>query len=292
MGLNIDAARFLLAEKARGICFGKTLTLGRQQLYMSRKDYEVILDLVGGTVENSTYANDFLNAIGANPLESMDFSDYEGAEILHDANQPIPQELHHCYNTVIDGGTLEHVFNFPVAIRNCMELVRLGGQIMMFTPWHNYSGHGFYEFSPELLWKVFSHENGFEIERMLLVADGFWYEVNNPSKIKQRIEIRTNSEVLLFVTARKVSNAPIFQKWPQQSDYETAWQAGKYSSSSQPVALGIKDHLIKWIPFLETLQNLRRQLRRFRSLRPANNQGMQKLCPSHEIPFKENSIKR
>jgi len=224
MGFNIDAARYLVSEKSRGVNFGNTLTLGRQAVYMTAPAYAEILRIVGADLTDLIYADDFLSGLGAEKISAMDFSIYEGAGIIHDANEPVSCDLHESFDTLIDGGTLEHVFNFPIAIRNCMEMVKTGGRVILLTPWHNFSGHGFYEFSPELLWSIFSESNGFEIERMMFVADGHWYEVKNPSVIKQRIEIRTQDEILLFATARKTSRKPIFRSWPQQSDYAATWE--------------------------------------------------------------------
>jgi hypothetical protein len=43
---------------------------------------------------------------------------------VHDFNVEIPPVLDEQYSVVIDGGTLEHVFDFPMAIRNSNRTVR------------------------------------------------------------------------------------------------------------------------------------------------------------------------
>lgn len=284
MGLNIDAARFLISEKRRGAEFGKTITLGRQAIYIPRDQYSDILAELNEKLTDESYAGDFFRGLGANPLTTMDFSDYEGAEIIHDANEPISSEFHGTYDTVIDGGTLEHVFNFPTAISNCMNLVKLGGRVILLTPWHNFSGHGFYEFSPELLWNVFSEKNGFEVERMRFVADESWFAVKNPAEIKHRIEIRSNSEVLLFVTARKIAEKPLFQEWPQQSDYAATWLAANAEAPSAYVEPGFKKLLLKKIPALRSLQRQWKTHRRNKMLKPRNHSGFTYLCPADQFP--------
>lgn len=60
-------------------------------------------------------------------VDSIDISDYENATIEQDMNQPIPEHLKLQYDTVIDRGSLEHIFNFPVSIKNCMSLIKPGG---------------------------------------------------------------------------------------------------------------------------------------------------------------------
>ena len=284
MGLNIDAARYLISEKRRGIEFGKTLTLGRQAIYIPREQYIGILKVVGAQLTDETYAGDFFRGLEITDLTSMDFSDYEGAQLIHDANEPIDTGLHGTYDTVIDGGTLEHVFNFPTAIRNCMDLVKTGGRIVLLTPWHNYSGHGFYEFSPELLWSIFSEKNGFEVEKMMFVADGNWFSVKNPAVIKQRIEIRSNSEILLFVTARKTTVKPVFQEWPQQSDYAAAWAAAGSGDSPAYSEPRLKASLMKTVPGLRCLQRQWNIRRKNQALKPMNNNGFTRLCAADQVP--------
>lgn len=93
-------------------------------------------------------------ALGAGNVSSCDFSGYEKATLIHDLNVPIGPEWHERFDMVIDGGTLEHVFNFPVAIANCMNLVKTGGHLLLFSPSNNMCGHGFYQFSPELFFRV------------------------------------------------------------------------------------------------------------------------------------------
>ena len=89
----------------------------------------------------------------------MDFSAYEGAAILHDLNEPVGDELKEKFTFVLDGGTLEHIFNFPVAITGAMEMVAVGGHLAIVTGGNNFFGHGFYQFSPELFFRAFNLEN-------------------------------------------------------------------------------------------------------------------------------------
>ena len=84
---------------------------------------------------------------------------------------------------MLDSGSLEHVFNFPIAIANCMALTEVGGHFVAITPANNWCGHGFYQFSPELFYRVLCAENGFRVERMIVAEcpDGTWLEVADPA---------------------------------------------------------------------------------------------------------------
>ena len=286
MGLDFNTAQFLLGEKARGVSLGRTLTLGHQGVYMTTSEYSGLLARLGATLENPGHGDDFFKAIGAQPLMAMDASSYEGADIIHDLNNPIGFKLHSAFDTLIDGGALEHIFNFPISICNCMKMVRPGGRFIMITPWHNYAGHGFYQFSPELLHSVLSEDNGYKIERMLIVAEGAWYSVKKPAELKSRIEITTNDKILLYTTALRIDEKPIFTNWPQQSDYTSAWQ--KTGTCDEPeigARLTLAQRMCFFFPAFESLRSALRERRARLSNRPSWNPGLVRICASTEIPI-------
>ena len=244
MGLNINATRLLMRLRSEGFGYGKVLTLGRQRLNLSRRELQKNLNSFGYDSnahelkkKNNGYCEPFLELLGAAQVDSMDVSDYEKATLLHDLNEPIADQYKGTYDTVIDSGTLEHVFNFPVAIKNCMELVRTGGHYIGITPCNNFFGHGFYQFSPELYYRVFSKENGFEVSHMYFFLDDAstsFYAVKDPAEVRERVILNNTSPSYLFVMAKKLSAAPIFSRTPQQSDYENiVWKKEKMSRKLQ-----------------------------------------------------------
>lgn len=244
MGFNINATKLLLKLKAEGFEFGKVITLGRQRLNLRKSQLQKNLDAFGYNVDapalkkkNNGYCEPFLELLGATQVDSMDVSDYEKATLMHDLNEPILAEHKEQYHTVIDSGTLEHVFNFPTAIRNCMELIEQGGHFIGLTPCNNFFGHGFYQFSPELYYRVFSKENGFEVRNMYFFIDDpktSFYAVENPAEVRERVILNNAFPAFLFVVAQRVSIQPIFRNTPQQSDYENIiWKKEKVSKKLQ-----------------------------------------------------------
>ena len=230
MGLNVNATKLLLALRSEGFEYGRVLTLGRQRLNLPKRDLQRNLNTFGYDNDarelkrrNNGYCEPFLGLLGATQVDSMDVSDYEKATVLHDLNEPIPDRYKGAYQTVIDSGTLEHVFNFPVAIKSCMELLQPGGHYIGITPCNNFFGHGFYQFSPELYYRVFSNENGFEVKHMYFFLDDpatSFYSVKDPGAVRERVILTNSYPSFLFVVAAKKSVEPIFRTTPQQSDYE------------------------------------------------------------------------
>jgi SAM-dependent methyltransferase len=254
MGILHSVAEFLVRAKAQGVCFERMLTLGRQNLFVSPIELGKLLkrhnvwpsglgdeEFYRSLFGSPFFADPFFKHLGTVHLDSMDYSDYEGASVIHDMNQPIPPALREEYDLVFDGGTLEHVFNFPIAIKNCMEMLKPGGRFIAATPANSYFGHGFYQFSAELFFRVFSPQNGFEVERIWVKRcdafvsgllrrpipveiSGAWYEVTDPAAARERVLLSSRDPVLMFVQARRVRVAPVLETPALQSDYVANWE--------------------------------------------------------------------
>lgn len=236
MGIEDSTLRFLLSSRKTGVSFARTITLGRQDLLLRSFALKELLHLYGlcSTDEEmerilkeaNQFADPLFRALGAQVIDSMDYSSFENATIVHDMNQPIPERLKQRYSLVFDGGTLEHVFNFPQAIQNCMKMVEVGGHLLSVTPCNNMMGHGFYQFSPETFFRIFCEDNGFQVEKIYLNEGwgaGPWFQVADPDKLQRRVGCVTGAATNLYVRARKLKEVPIFSTMPYQSDYSTIW---------------------------------------------------------------------
>ena len=237
MAFEIHAVRFLLEAARDGVSFEHTLTLGRTALGVGRRRLQTAFQTAGRPLDDDDaraltadgYADAFLRRLGAARIDSIDASDYEGATIVHDLNREVPADLDGRFSAVIDGGTLEHVFNVPVALASCVRLLRVGGRFLAMTPCNNYMGHGFYQFSPELFWRVFGDANGFEVERMFvceMAPDAPWYTVADPAALGARVTLRNRRETQLLVQARKCRDVLPGALAVQQSDYVATWRTG------------------------------------------------------------------
>jgi hypothetical protein len=257
MGIDRHFADFLLCAKDGGADFLRVATLGRLNLFIDQRSLGAVfrehgVDVTDGDIRtmrsaSDGYAEEFLRTLGAQATCSIDASGYEGASLVHDMNLPIAAELRGKFSAVIDGGTLEHIFNFPTAIRNCMELLEVGGHFFSQTMANNFMGHGFYQFSPELFYRVFSAENGFQVHRAVLfesrIGKPRWYEAADPQDVGERVELINGRQTYLMLHAEKVADVPIFATPPQQTDYSALW------SKSQPARVttaGLRGRIHQW----------------------------------------------
>lgn len=277
MGISATNARLLLECRRAGMGFGRTLMLGRQNVYLSGSEFAALLHdmrmsdreaLRSAVTKSGEFAEPFFKALGATTVDSMDASGFEGATLVHDLNTPVPSKLWEAYDVVYDGGTIEHVFDFPRALANSMRMVKRGGHLILHTPANNMLGHGLYQFSPELFFRVLTPLNGFERLKIVVVEAGVgtrWYEAMDPMKARVRGEMANRVPIWLHVEARKIGPTPETLAQVQQSDYQARWSA--HGKSEEAVKHLTDPH--HWVPpgvrqfLLQSFPGLTRKLERF-----------------------------
>lgn len=238
MALERFAAEMVLGLASGGEKIGAVAMLGRQHLDLAdagwARDVESRLgykmqDII--TDRDDQFAEPFFKRAGAVSVDSIDFSPYQGANFIHDMNDPLPDSLKGRFQLLHDGGTMEHVFHVPNYLANCMKLLQVGGFYVGVVPADQWIGHGFYQFSPELMFRVFSKANGFRLRAHGLAVGNRVYSIPDDQLWRGRLEPRFRGKTQLLVIAQKVSDSePFAQGWPQQSDYATRWE--KHSSES------------------------------------------------------------
>lgn len=235
MGIDNAAAQMILLMRTdTTVDFYKTLTYGHQRNYISTKFQKKIAKELGIDRDQiaTPYSDGLLRALGATELATLDFSDYEKATLIHDLNTPVPDVLRGTFSVVMDIGTTEHVFNVTQAHQNTKDLCQVGGHILIVNPANNYLGHGFYQFSPELIFRTYSSEEGFSILDLFLIKKGLlrnsWYRLNDPKNMRRRGDIRTAKRCYVAAIVHKLSSETT-ESNPQQSDYVASWNSSQIS---------------------------------------------------------------
>lgn len=78
-----------------------------------------------------------------------DITSARGLETIVDLNEPLPVDLQGAFDTVFDGGTLEHCFNIGQGFRNVALALKPDGYAVHCNPVSQVN-HGFYCISPTL----------------------------------------------------------------------------------------------------------------------------------------------
>jgi len=244
MGIDIHGLNFLRYTKKKKP-LGDTITIGRQALNVIGP---MVKELVGikPSYKSHAYCEELLiDYFGATRVESVDNSDYEKATHIHNMNEPLPKGLCEKFDTVIDGGCLEHVFNAPQALKNCSLFCKPGGQILHILPANNFCGHGFWQFSPELFFSLYSKANGYNETEVFLAElsdTRRWFQVTQPTNGER---VNVSSSTALYVLVRTVLQRTDFSHSDvQQSDYRYEWDKTRSCEPKPPAGrTGFKQKL-------------------------------------------------
>jgi len=289
MGIDLHNLGLLAHAQDRGVSFARTVGIGRQALFVDPPELERHRALRGlapladaaAPADGPRWFEPLMQQwFGAATVDSVDASAYEQATLLHDMNLPWPEGRAGLgsYDAVLDFGCLEHVFDFPVAWRNCVALCRTGGHLFHSLPANNLSGHGFYQFSPELFFNLYQEKNGFALLGVwfaLKAEPRYWWKVADPAAVRHRVTLRNAHEVYMLVVAKKLRDVGALQP-PQQSDYaQGEWQR----SGAAPSTLAQRSGAASALASLGVLDAARRGRERLRALRQG---GLTLPAPDYE----------
>lgn len=167
-------ARFLVAIHKEQPITGNVLALGKQTIKLSiNKLIEIFkensceinpnLDLNNlkkdissrfretDSMDDSTFFKFFSDL----NYQTLDVTDYEGASIIHDLNNPIPTELEGQFDFIIDGGTFDHLFDLKNCFENVVKLMKPDGRIFQWNAASNYSNAGYLSFSADYFYDYY-----------------------------------------------------------------------------------------------------------------------------------------
>jgi len=182
MGINHVTAELLFEVSKRIDMSGSALTLGKQEVTIQHRVFEGLLTRYGVQMQVPKLVDDkvLFDALGFSSLSTLDISNYESADLIHDLNLVVPENLHSKFNLIFDGGTLEHVFNLSGSLQNIFMMLKIGGAVIHESPSHNYIDHGFYSLSPTFFWDWYVSNNWD-------IVDCFLVECRRDPNVKSKI---------------------------------------------------------------------------------------------------------
>jgi SAM-dependent methyltransferase len=262
MGIPRVVARLLLDEHRERPFSGSLLQLSRLSVYFTGEQLEgwareqkvalapgfeprlshdpALADLK--CIDDRT----FFGRLGFERTTTCDISNWEGADLLHDLNHPIPEAWKGQYDVVIESGTIQHVFHLPNVLRNLHDFIRPGGRIIHgMVASINHVDHGFYMFSPTLFNDYYAR-NGYRIDSLYFYEFmPYWYRGRFHTR-RTRIFRYTpgcldhlsyggfsGQQLALFVAVTRTA-AATSGAIPQQSYFERLWATASAAKAVAP----------------------------------------------------------
>ncbi len=167
MGIHLNLAVLLREMAAEHRLAGRVVMLGEQSLDFDPAGFAG--DAAAAESATGSPAGRFFRYLGFTDAQSIDIDNSEGADNLLDLNVDVtPQALVGQYDLVLNGGTLEHVFHVPNALAHVSRLLRPDGVVVHVLPCNNWVEHGFYQFSPTLMFDYYNAAGFACLESMLI----------------------------------------------------------------------------------------------------------------------------
>jgi hypothetical protein len=267
MGIGIQTVDTIGREHAYRPISGDVLFVGRQTVYATPDELAATLRVHGHRVDRSaievdrstvnrherhahkTLAADrsIFRALGIDSVRALDVSAYEGAEIVHDLNRPLPPDLEQTVDFLLDGSTLDNVFDPAMAIRNFAGLLRPGGRLLTINGYSTRET-AYTICSPPWFFDYFV-ENGFaDCKVYVTVARGdrtnvFWLDPDYLEHARQApLLFHTNDRMWTTVFAEKAAASTV-DKSPVQQHYRSAAGWDAYCGNLARVKQSQRPHL-------------------------------------------------
>lgn len=148
-------------------------------------------------------------------LTVVDLVASRGGERILDLNGPLEGDLVGSFDIVLDAGTMEHCFNVGQAVRNILDMAKVGGFIIHQNPM-TMINHGFYNFSPTF-YHDFYGQNGHQLVAPICGIGARGIEVESRKVNHIRRDSVSESITMIMAVARKQHDRP--PVWPMQSKY-------------------------------------------------------------------------
>ena len=234
-------ARMIVREHLYKPIQGRLLTLGRQTIAMNyyqvqelfkQEGYsphqdvinklEVALDQSTRLGRGKGYISDqfFFELLGIKELYVLDVSKYEGCNIVHNLNKPVPDSFYGQFDFIIDGGTFDHLFDIKTCFENVVRMLKPNGRIFQWNAASNFSGAAYISFGPDLFYDFFVLNQFADCKVYIAEVDSFAQKEN-----WDLYEFQGLYEYDHFLSSRIQMVVVLAEKSPQSTCYRFPVQA-------------------------------------------------------------------
>lgn len=250
---------------------GKVLTLGKQLVAMTHEQAIHLLEECGVSlskeaidktkdmVENKvrySCEKDFITdkafflLLGVEQLYSMDVSDYENCDIIHDLNKPVEEKFHNSYDFIFDGGTFDHLIDVKVSFSNVIRMLKNGGRVFQWNAASNFTGAAYISFGPDLFFDYYMINEFRDCKTYIAEGDSIGqlenWDLFLLSDVANYENFKSDSTQMVIVIAEKGSDTKT-DGIPIQSQYRCTELKKVYrellqraKSSTRPILKGEK----------------------------------------------------
>jgi len=199
-------------------CFDSIMKKG----YLKDPMAQIGSQQVYGSSDGRTPKQIFKERYNINDYTDFDINDK--ARVKLDLTEPLPEEYKEKYNTIVDSGTMEHIFDQKNAFTNFYEMCKVRGYIIHIQTIRFGWNHGFYNYCPCTFCKL-ANANKYPI-----IHTAFIYRVAGTDEYVYTEKFKSSdylighvnpfspdpSAILFVIVMEKASNNPL--KMPMDAE--------------------------------------------------------------------------
>jgi hypothetical protein len=186
----------------------------------------------------------FFQLLGAKSVRALDHADYEGAELVHDLNRPIPDSLAEAADFILDGSTLDNLFSPAAGLENMARMLRPGGRMLSIN---SGTGHSWPYAMPTGYWFLdYCALNRFaDCKVYLIVYERRRRDVFAVDPLSRTGPGLATSHVLAVVAFAEKDAGSTWDRMPVQRQYAGAELMHVYLEQGQRFAASPRPELIR-----------------------------------------------
>lgn len=267
--ISPSLARMMVQEHLYRPISGNVITLGRQWIGMTHEEAVSVLQGAGlnippaviestrGSIETHVrYAADrkyitdqaLFKMFGVDRVYSLDVTDYENCDIIHDLNYPIPADLRGKYDFILDGGTFDHLVDIKQSFINLVDMLKPGGRTFMYNAASNFTGAAYLSFGPDFFEDYFLINKFNDVK--VYIAEGasigqlYDWEMYYYDSLDGHGQFESDKIQMVIVMAEKAADStndriPIQAQYRDEARTQDFVEGRKrVQQSSRPVLLG------------------------------------------------------
>lgn len=270
MGIASWAADIIIREHAFLPISGTVLVIGRQTIQLTpgeaidrirsagvapatERVEDLLTDDATEQGKGVGYIRDdeFFRLLGVEEFFCLDHSDYEGATLIHDLNKPLPSKYERIADFIVDGSTLDNIFDPAAGIVNINKLLKPDGRLLSINTGTN-TNVPYLVFTPMWFFDYFCY-NGFRDAKVYHISlfPGDKINVVTPSLefLNRSVQGVHNPQGLsgyesaIVVLAEKAANST-WDISPSQHHYRSAKSWDIFEQNLQLIKSSDRPHLI------------------------------------------------
>jgi SAM-dependent methyltransferase len=249
-------ARFIIREAKYAPIRGSVLLIGRQTVHLTPARFSelmreegmpidpalpVALDNTtrGGTGRGFISDSYLFKALGAETVSAIDLSDYEGADIVHNLDTPIPPKLEGKFDFICNGSVLDNMFNPTMGLTNISRMLAPGGRVVHFEHASNCTNGAYLQFSPNWFFDYYAVNEYADCKTYIAL----FHDLDAPWEFYACLhdagkEPRQFSSSRMAMTVALAERAPdsTWDRYPVQDQYRDDDEQRRYANGHQCIA--------------------------------------------------------